>query len=151
VAQKDSALLIVCVQSDSVPEARGVATDYCVKASVLDALSAGLTVTVFEDGISGVDLRPGDSHAAAADMRRRGAHFTRGAGPVFDRLRSGGSGALVDDAASEILHAATTFSRIRNRFRMASLAFAALSAGISLAVSLDSGRTVARRRGGKQP
>jgi nicotinamidase/pyrazinamidase len=63
----------------------GVATDYCVKASVLDAVSAGLTVTVFEDAIAGVDLRPGDSRAAVAEMRRRGARVTRGAASVFER------------------------------------------------------------------
>ena len=49
----------------------GLATDYCVKASVLDALSAGLHVTVLEDAIAGVD--PGASVSAVAEMRRKGA------------------------------------------------------------------------------
>ena len=51
----------------------GLATDYCVKHSVLDALKEGLQVTVLEDAIAGVDLRPGDSSAAIAEMRQAGA------------------------------------------------------------------------------
>jgi nicotinamidase/pyrazinamidase len=51
----------------------GLATDYCVKHSVLDALNEGLHVTVLEDAVAGVDLRPGDSAAAIAEMRRAGA------------------------------------------------------------------------------
>jgi nicotinamidase/pyrazinamidase len=49
----------------------GLATDYCVKHSVLDALSAGLQVTILEDAIAGVD--PGDSASALTQMRDRGA------------------------------------------------------------------------------
>jgi nicotinamidase/pyrazinamidase len=49
----------------------GLATDYCVKHSVLDALSAGLRVTVLEDAIAGVDH--GDSARALIQMRERGA------------------------------------------------------------------------------
>jgi len=55
----------------------GLATDYCVKHSVLDALSAGLHVTVLEDAIAGVDLHPGDSERALGEMRAHGAHLTR--------------------------------------------------------------------------
>lgn len=51
----------------------GLATDYCVKQSVLDALSAGLAVTVLGDAIAGVEARPGDSARALAEMRERGA------------------------------------------------------------------------------
>jgi nicotinamidase/pyrazinamidase len=51
----------------------GLATDYCVKHSVLDALKAGLDVTVLEDAIAGVDLKPGDSARAIAEMRNAGA------------------------------------------------------------------------------
>ena len=49
----------------------GLATDYCVKHSVLDALSAGLRVTVLEDAIAGVDQD--DSVRALIEMRERGA------------------------------------------------------------------------------
>jgi nicotinamidase/pyrazinamidase len=51
----------------------GLATDYCVKHSVVDALLAGLGVTVLEDAIAGVDISPGDSTRALADMREKGA------------------------------------------------------------------------------
>jgi nicotinamidase/pyrazinamidase len=53
----------------------GLATDYCVKHSVLDALAAGLDVTVLADGIAGVDATPGDVQRAIDDMRARGAAF----------------------------------------------------------------------------
>lgn len=49
----------------------GLATDYCVKHSVLDALSNGINVTILEDAIAGVD--PEDSAAALVDMRSQGA------------------------------------------------------------------------------
>jgi nicotinamidase/pyrazinamidase len=51
----------------------GLATDYCVKHSVLDLLRAGLAVTVLGDAIAGVDVQPGDSARALADMRKAGA------------------------------------------------------------------------------
>jgi ornithine carbamoyltransferase len=49
----------------------GLATDYCVKQSALDALSAGLQVTVLEDAIAGVNHD--DSDRALDDMRAKGA------------------------------------------------------------------------------
>jgi nicotinamidase/pyrazinamidase len=51
----------------------GLATDYCVRHSVLDALDAGFRVTVLENAIAGVDLSPGDSGRALEEMRARGA------------------------------------------------------------------------------
>ena len=51
----------------------GLATDYCVKHSAIDAASHGMRVTVLEDAISGVDLQPGDSTRAIAEMRDKGA------------------------------------------------------------------------------
>jgi nicotinamidase/pyrazinamidase len=62
----------------------GLATDYCVRASVLDALSAGLSVTVLLNAVAGVDVQPGDSARAIADMRERGARFAEGTGSVFE-------------------------------------------------------------------
>jgi len=55
----------------------GLATDYCVKHSVLDALSAGLKVTLLEDATAGVDLHPGDSARALEHMREQGAVVAR--------------------------------------------------------------------------
>jgi nicotinamidase/pyrazinamidase len=51
----------------------GLATDYCVKHSAIDAASNNVRVTVLEDAISGVDLQPGDSTQAIAEMRDKGA------------------------------------------------------------------------------
>ena len=51
----------------------GLATDYCVKHSVLDGLRAGLAVTLLGDAIAGVDLQPEDSARAVAAMREAGA------------------------------------------------------------------------------
>jgi nicotinamidase/pyrazinamidase len=56
----------------------GLATDYCVKRTVLAALAAGLSVTVFGDAIAGVDAEPGDSVRALAEMREKGAHVGSG-------------------------------------------------------------------------
>lgn len=53
----------------------GLATDYCVRTTVLDALAHGLTVTVLTDAIAGVDLQPGDSERALAEMRAAGARM----------------------------------------------------------------------------
>ncbi len=51
----------------------GLATDYCVKHSALDALTAGLHVTLLEDAIAGVDVDPGDSARAIDQMKAAGA------------------------------------------------------------------------------
>lgn len=51
----------------------GLATDYCVKCSVLDALSHGFPVTVLADAVRGVDVQPGDSARAMAEMAAAGA------------------------------------------------------------------------------
>jgi nicotinamidase/pyrazinamidase len=52
----------------------GLATDYCVKYTVLDALGLGFGVTLVEDGCRAVDLAEGDGARAIAEMRARGAH-----------------------------------------------------------------------------
>jgi nicotinamidase/pyrazinamidase len=51
----------------------GLATDYCVQATVLDALAAGLRATLLLDGSRGVNVQPGDSEAAIEAMVRAGA------------------------------------------------------------------------------
>ena len=53
----------------------GLATDYCVLASVLDALAQGLSVTVLRDAIAAVDVQPGDGDRAITAMREAGAHI----------------------------------------------------------------------------
>ena len=51
----------------------GLATDYCVRASVLDALREGFAVTVLADGVRGVEVAAGDTDRALAEMRGAGA------------------------------------------------------------------------------
>jgi nicotinamidase/pyrazinamidase len=51
----------------------GLATDYCVRASVLAGLEFGLAVTLLQDAVRGVDLTPGDSERAMAEMVAAGA------------------------------------------------------------------------------
>ena len=55
----------------------GLATDYCVKNTVLDALREGFDVTVVEDAIRGVEVEPGDSERAIAEMKAAGAELER--------------------------------------------------------------------------
>lgn len=51
----------------------GLATDYCVRASVLDARAADLDVTVLIDGCGGID--PHTTRRAMTEMRAAGAGF----------------------------------------------------------------------------
>jgi nicotinamidase/pyrazinamidase len=53
----------------------GLATDYCVKNTVLDARREGFDVTVVEDAVRGVDVEPGDSQRALEEMEDAGAHL----------------------------------------------------------------------------
>lgn len=50
----------------------GLATDYCVRHSALDALRYGFAVWLLADASRGVDLQPGDSDKAIAEVRRQG-------------------------------------------------------------------------------
>lgn len=51
----------------------GIATDYCVKFTVLDALKLGYNVDVLIDGCRGVNLSAKDSELALAEMSQQGA------------------------------------------------------------------------------
>ncbi|WP_320047313.1 bifunctional nicotinamidase/pyrazinamidase [uncultured Ilyobacter sp.] len=51
----------------------GLATDYCVKFTVLDALSLGYKVFVVKDGCQGVNLNSEDSELALSKMKKKGA------------------------------------------------------------------------------
>ena len=56
----------------------GLATDYCVKQSVLDAIREGFEAVILEDAVKGVDMTPGDSEKALQEMAEAGAkkiHF----------------------------------------------------------------------------
>lgn len=60
----------------------GLATDYCVKHSVVDALAAGLEVVVLGDAIAGVDANAGDSQRAIDEMLAKGAALAAGDGAL---------------------------------------------------------------------
>ena len=51
----------------------GLATDYCVKQTVLDGCKLGYRVVVLEDAVRGVNLQPDDSQKALQDMMAGGA------------------------------------------------------------------------------
>jgi len=51
----------------------GLATDYCVKQTVLDACRLGIRVVVLEDAVRGIDATPGDCERAMREMREAGA------------------------------------------------------------------------------
>jgi len=53
----------------------GLATDYCVKATVLDALSLGYKVFVLLDAIKAVNVNPNDEEVALLEMKDKGATF----------------------------------------------------------------------------
>lgn len=51
----------------------GLATDYCVKYSVLDARALGFKTVVVIDACRGIDLTPGDIQKSIEEMRKAGA------------------------------------------------------------------------------
>ena len=51
----------------------GLATDYCVKNTVLDALRQGFEVVVDTEGVRGVEVNEGDSERALEEMSEAGA------------------------------------------------------------------------------
>jgi len=52
----------------------GLATDYCVKFTALDALQLGFDVFLIEDGCRAVELQPGDGERAIEEMRAAGVN-----------------------------------------------------------------------------
>jgi len=65
------------VQRDGVQRlfVGGLATDYCVLHSVLDARDQGLSVVVLRDAVAAVDKAAGDGERALAQMQARGAQL----------------------------------------------------------------------------
>ena len=55
----------------------GLATDYCVKNTVLDALKLSFEVVLLEDAIQGIDVRPGDSERAIEEMKIKGVRMVK--------------------------------------------------------------------------
>ncbi|HEU5459715.1 MAG TPA: nicotinamidase [Pyrinomonadaceae bacterium] len=53
----------------------GLATDYCVKNTVLDALKNGFKVKALSDAMKAVEVHPGDGEQAIEEMRAAGAEI----------------------------------------------------------------------------
>jgi len=53
----------------------GLATDYCVKYSALDACALGYRTVVVKDAVRGVDLCPGDVETAFREMTQAGVRI----------------------------------------------------------------------------
>ncbi len=53
----------------------GLATDYCVKHTVLDGLKEGFKVVLLTDSVRGVNLKPDDSACAIEEMLHAGAEI----------------------------------------------------------------------------
>ena len=71
----DGTELDACLRHDGVRRLfiGGLATDYCVRWSVQDALAHGYEVVVLRDAVRAVDVRHGDGARALRAVRRRGA------------------------------------------------------------------------------
>jgi len=57
----------------------GLATDYCVKYTALDAVQLGFESFVVQDACRGINLHPGDSDAAIREMKAAGVKLIRSA------------------------------------------------------------------------
>jgi nicotinamidase/pyrazinamidase len=53
----------------------GLATEYCVKATTINALQYGFEVNLLTDAIRGINIQPSDSNNAILEMEHKGAHL----------------------------------------------------------------------------
>jgi nicotinamidase/pyrazinamidase len=58
----------------------GLATDYCVRATALDAVRLGFTTAVLEDAVRAVDVEPGDGERSIDEMAAAGVAIGTAAG-----------------------------------------------------------------------
>jgi nicotinamidase/pyrazinamidase len=58
----------------------GLATDYCVRATALDARAAAFEVLVLEDAVRAVEVKPGDGMRALSELVSRGVRLASVAG-----------------------------------------------------------------------
>jgi len=63
----------------------GLATDYCVKATALDARQLGFATTLITDGCRGVELNPGDCTRALETMQQAGVRLVQSTAIPTDR------------------------------------------------------------------
>jgi nicotinamidase/pyrazinamidase len=67
----------------------GIATDYCVKETALDARRFGLRVTVLTDAITGIDAQPGDVERALQALADAGVEMMSGLAAAPARRTAG--------------------------------------------------------------
>ena len=60
----------------------GVATDYCVRATALDAVREGFLATVLTDAVAAVDVHAGDGARALAEVAAAGGAARQGGAPA---------------------------------------------------------------------
>jgi nicotinamidase/pyrazinamidase len=70
----------------------GLATDYCVKNTVLDALKHGFRVRALKDAMRAVDIEPGDGDRAIEEMRQAGAEIVNSQEPQGQEQTAGAGG-----------------------------------------------------------
>jgi nicotinamidase/pyrazinamidase len=76
-ARRKATGLETCLRRQGVDTVHvlGLATDYCVKATALDAIDLGFHTVLLTAGIRGVDLHPGDCQRAIDQMRAAGVRI----------------------------------------------------------------------------
>lgn len=67
----------------------GLATDYCVKATALDARREGFDAVVVQDAAAAVEVRPGDEARALEELRAAAVTIVRSAEILGDARREG--------------------------------------------------------------
>lgn len=76
----------------------GLATDYCVKNTVLDGLKEGFKVKAISDAMRPVDLNPGDGERAIEEMRAAGAEIVESSDGITETRH----GFSIDDYKKDI-------------------------------------------------
>jgi NAD+ synthetase len=102
----------------------GIATDYCVRATALDAVREGFDTTVFADAVVAIDVSPGDGRRALEEVRAAGGSLDR-----VSLLRDEAALEPVIDAKADLLR---EVAENAGRGRL----LVGLSGGIDSAVSL---------------
>ncbi len=70
----------------------GLATDYCVKNTVIDALKESFRVKALKDAMRAVELKPGDGELAIAEMQNAGAEIQEQAAGKIQEQEAGAGG-----------------------------------------------------------
>lgn len=96
----------------------GLATDYCVKSTVLDARRKGYKVKALADAMRGVDVNPGDGERAIAEMRQAGAEIVNSRSDYLVDTDAHHPESDETDPISEAYKGGIDLTLIRERLRM---------------------------------